>query len=558
MSDAPSAARAAFARYEARVSSDPVAADPHLVSLLARAGHADAIDDVRAFGRRCATELDALARTTNLAAHLPSLSRYDGFGRRTEEVVFHPGYHELGRAVYASGVMSRYAEPGHETVTLALMYQLSQLGEAGHACPLACTAGLIKILDGVDGPAPAWRERLLDPDYDTHFHGSQFLTEVQGGSDVGANAVVAHEDTDGWWRLSGEKWFCSVADAQLFLVTARPADGRDGTRGLMAFAVPRHTEDGEVNGFHLRRLKDKLGTRSMASAEVDFQGARAWPVGDFRDVVSVVLNTSRLYNAIACCGIIQRASREAMAYAAERMAFGAPILRFPAVARIVARLHAESYAARATTFTLAALADRRATGQTDALDEAAWRALVNLNKYWTSVQATSAARDAIEVFGGNGAIESFSVLPRLLRDGIVVEAWEGGHNVLCAQVLRDARRMDLIDGLFRWLDRHLDGLPDALAEQRQAWVDLLERADADAFVRDLVDDLRGPLAAALLRRDADPDVPLATVAADHIEAITRRGHQPSRDPGFAPRVARLSRVSAHEPGADGDAVPTRS
>lgn len=538
----PSDARVAFARWRDRAASDPIAQDPHLVALLKRSGNKADLLQIQAFASLCASELDALARRSNRAEHLPRLRRFDGHGNRVEEVEFHPDYHTLGRAVYATGVMSRYAQPGGELVTLALMYQLSQLGEAGHACPLACTAGLIKILGAADGAPAEWRERLLDPDYDTHFHGSQFLTEVQGGSDVGANAVVAHPDDDGWWRITGEKWFCSVADAQLFLVTARPADGRAGTRGLMAFAVPRHTPEGQPNGFALRRLKDKLGTRSMASAEIDFDGARGWPVGDFRDVVSVVLNTSRLYNAVACCGIVQRAWREADAYARERRAFDRPILDYPAVARIVAHLRAQAYGARATTFTLAALADRRSTGRTDPVDEAGWRALVNLNKYWTSVMATSAARDAIEVLGGNGAIETFSVLPRLLRDGIVVEAWEGGHNVLCAQVLRDARRSNLHEGMFAWLERHLGGLTPALALQRTRWRQTIERPDADAYIRDLADELRGPLMAALLAHGhaGDPSDPAEAAAAAHFETTSSRGYDPIGDRGLPERIAALN------------------
>lgn len=541
MSDVTEQARAAFDAWRARAERDPVAQDRHLVALLERAGHGDVVDTVAAFGRRCATELDALARETNRHENLPVLRRYDGQGNRTEAIVFHPGYHELGRATYGTGVMQRYGEPGQETATLALMYQLSQLGEAGHACPLACTAGLIKILQNTDADVPeAWLERLLDPDYDTHFHGSQFLTEVQGGSDVGANAVVAEPADDGTWRLHGEKWFCSVIDAQLFLVTARPAGERDGTRGLGAFVVPRNLEDGRVNDFVVRRLKDKLGTRSMASAEVDFTGARAWRVGDFRDVVSIVLNTSRLYNAVAACGILQRAYREAEAYARARTAFGQPLLAFPTTARTIARLRSEVYGARATTFLLARMADRRATGRSDALEQAAWRGLVNLNKYWTSVQATLGVRDAIEVLGGNGAIEEFSVLPRLLRDSIVIEAWEGGHNVLCAQVLRDARRGQLHVAMFDWLAREL-GDPVALRVQRERWTAVLDRKDADTVFRDLVDDLRPVLQAAILRHDArDGKDPIEAVAADHLEIMGARAHDPITDAGLMERVRALT------------------
>lgn len=548
--DAPTHARAAFADFRRRASADPIAQDPHLVAILERAGLGAELPGLRAFAVRCARELDAAAIETNLAENLPRLRRFDGFGNRTEEVVFHPDYHRIGRAVYGTGVMSRYAEPGAQTASLAIMVQLSQLGEAGHACPLACTAGLIRILqraiaraeDAGDptGPMPGFLERLLDPDYDTHAHASQFLTEVQGGSDVGANAVIAHPEEGGWWRISGEKWFCSVADAQLFLVTARVDDAPGGTRGLRAFVVPRHDAEGRPNGFRLRRLKDKLGTRSMASAEIDFEGARGWPVGDFRDVVNVVLNTSRLYNAMACCGILQRAWREADAYARTRKAFGRPILDFPSTAAIVARLKCEAYAARTTSFALARLSDRRATGRTDPLDEIGWRALVNLNKTWTATQATTAARDAIEVLGGNGAIESFSVLPRLLRDGIVVEAWEGGHNVLCAQILRDSRRMDLMEGFFAWLERELGGLDAALTEAREEWKRLVQDPDADAFIRDRVEALRRPVAAALLRHEADGRDPMEAVVAEHLAGLDRTGYQAAADPRRRTRIRRLT------------------
>src|SRR5262249_34506396 len=156
-----------------------------------------------------------------------------------------------------------------------------QNGEAGHCCPLACTAGLIKLLQrrGSAELQARFLPRLLDADYDTHAHASQFLTEIQGGSDVGANALPATPDGPGGWLLDGEKWFCSAADAQLYLVTARVAGRSGGTGGLGAFIVPRLLDDGQVNGIHLRRLKDKLGTRSMASAEIDFRSATALAIG---------------------------------------------------------------------------------------------------------------------------------------------------------------------------------------------------------------------------------------------------------------------------------------
>ncbi|MDP2315128.1 MAG: acyl-CoA dehydrogenase family protein [Pseudomonadota bacterium] len=551
----PAAARAAFAGWRASLTSwwDD---DPHLASLLRHhvpdAGtQAGAVDALRAFAAECAGPLDRMIVETNRDEHLPQLRRWDGHGNRIEEVVFHPDYHAIGRAVYRTGVMSRYATPGRELETLGLTYVLAQGGEGGHCCPLACTAGMIKILQAA-GTAPEWLERLYDPDYDTHFHASQFLTEVQGGSDVGANALVARE-ADGGWTVTGEKWFCSVIDAHLFLVTARPegADGRatPGTAGLATFVVPRRlpAPDGGVgtlNHFEIRRLKYKLGTRSMASAEVDFRGAVAVPVGDFRRAVEIVLNTSRVYNAISASGLLQRAWREADGYARARTAFGSPILAFPSIARTVARLKVEAYAARSVSFLLAATIP--ATG---AAPDPAWRMLVNLNKIWTAQTCPAGMRDAIEVLGGNGAIEDFSVLPRLLRDSLVLEAWEGGHGVLCAQILRDARKLQLHEPMFAWLEA-LGGATPQLAEARARWARLLAlpEASAAAHVRDLVEELRPIAQAAALAAEARTpgSDPLLPVVIEHLLVTTRRGWDPLDDLALSERIAALvAPVGAH-------------
>lgn len=520
MSPSPSDARAAFDVWQARVRADWLADDPHFVSLVP----AGALDAVRGFAGACAGPLDDLARLTNRDENLPRLEAWDGQGRHREEVRFHPDYHAMGRTIWGSGILTRYRSPGRETETLALLYLLAQDGEGGHCCPLACAGGLIKILQAAGGPAD-WLEGLTHPDYDRALRGSQFLTEVQGGSDVGANALVAREGADGW-RLTGEKWFCSVIDAHLFLVTARPEGAAGGTAGLRAFVVPR-VRDGAPNGFRIRRLKNKLGTRSMASAEVDFTDAWAWPVADFRRTVEVVLNTSRLYNAVCAAGMLQRAWREADAYARARSAFGHPILDFPVIARIVARLKVEAAAARASTFHLAALADRIARGE-EALGPV-FRMLVNLNKIWTALTCPAGVRDAIEVFGGNGAIEDFSVLPRLLRDSIVIEAWEGGHGVLCAQLLRDARK-----GLAAPLFDHLQGLGDVTA-LRARWERVVARPDAELLVRDLVEATRAPVQALLLRAQGAPPA-----WADHLETVSRPGWDAEQDGALAARLAAVN------------------
>ncbi len=538
----PASARASFAAWRAALDSW-WSDDPHLASLLRHhlpeADRARAVEALQPFAEACAGPLDRLIVETNRDEHLPALRRWDGHGNRIETVVFHPDYHTIGRAVYRTGVMSRYATPGRELETLGLTYLLAQDGEGGHCCPLACTAGMIKILQAA-GTAPAWLERLYDPDYDTHFHASQFLTEVQGGSDVGANALVAHEGADGW-TVSGEKWFCSVIDAHLFLVTARPVGAQGvvtgGTAGLRTFVVPRHLPDGALNNFEIRRLKYKLGTRSMASAEVDFRDAVAVPVGDFRRTVELVLNTSRLYNATSAAGLLQRAWREADGYARARLAFGHPILDFPLIARIVARLKVEAYAARGVTFLLAA----HAPVGGDAAPPA-WRMLVNLNKIWTATTCPAGVRDAMEVLGGNGAIEDFSVLPRLLRDSLVLEAWEGGHGVLCAQILRDAARLGLHEPMFAWLEALGGATPD-LARARARWqrVLALPEAEASAHIRDVVEELRPVAQAAALAAEARTpgSDPLLPVVIEHLLVTSRRGWDPLDDEGLSARIAAL-------------------
>lgn len=530
-------ARDGFAAWRADLRRNAVDADPHLASLTRFHRREHLLPELRAFGEISTRELDTWARTTNRDENLPVLHRYDGQGNRVEDITFHPDYHQMGRAIYATGVIAKYAQPGQEFGTVSLLYLASQNGESGHCCPIACTAGLVKILQQDHAPHSDWLARLLDPNYDTHFHGAQFLTEVQGGSDVGANAVVARE-SEGKWRLHGEKWFCSVIDAHLFLVTARPEGEGTGTQGLRAFAVPR-VIDGQVNDFRIRRLKYKLGTRSMASAEVDFEGAVGIPVGTFKTTVEVVLNTSRLFNAICSSGAIHRAAREAEAYARTRIAFGQPILAFPTVARIVARLKCEAYAARSVTFLLAHLSDELALGRASADAAAAYRMLVNLNKFWTAHAATNAVREAIEVLGGNGAIEEFSVLPRLLRDMIVCEAWEGGHNVLCAQVLKDSVRLGTHEGTFRYLAT-LGGETEELARARSCWQQLLDMDPAlqPVHMRDIAEALRVWVQAHVLRAEAahagsDPLLP--TIIA-HL-----RAPDPLQDPDLMHRVQVLVR-----------------
>ncbi len=447
----PDLARTQLADWLDAQPRDLYAADSFFQRALRVFAGQEALEDIEpdlaAFGPLAATEVDPLVRENNLDANLPRLERYDGIGRRIERIAHHPSYHEAGALIYGSGVMEAYGREHPNLRALSLMYLSSQNGEAGHNCPLACTAGVIRVLQelGTEEMKARWLPGLLSRDYDTHLEGAQFLTELQGGSDVGANAVQAELADDGTWRIHGEKWFCSNIDADLFLMTARVGDA-EGTRGLGLFLVPR-LWDGEPNGLRIRRLKHKLGTRSMASGETDFVGARGWhmgPLGEgFAQVMRLVIHTSRMYNAAACMGLARRAFTVAHSYAHHRRAFGQRIVHFPLVQAHLQAMERSLEQGLAGTLHHVVVQDLLDRGAGDERLQAYQRLGVNLNKMTTAMDARQLVIDAIEVLGGNGAIESFSVLPRLLRDVIVYENWEGTHNTLVMQSWRDMQKYGL-------------------------------------------------------------------------------------------------------------------
>jgi len=444
------------------------------------------------FGKAMA-DVDAAVRENNLHRNLPRLETRDGIGRVIDEVVHHPSYHVVGRAIYEGGAMHALGDAEFpNTRALALFYLSSLNGEAGHNCPLACTAGLIKILQYVADPEIRERflERLLIPDYDKHLHGAQFLTEIQGGSDVGANATVASPDPDedGAYRIRGEKWFCSNIGGDITLMTARIDGAEEGTRGLGLFLVPLRNEDGSPNGYRVWRLKDKIGTRSMASGEINLEGAKAYHMGPvsegFRNMMRYVIHSSRIYNALSSVGGMRRATITAWTYAQHREAFGNTIGNYPLVQEVLADMRSDTAAVRATCFHLLKIQDELERGfGGDESEQAAQRMAVNLNKTMAARLAHNVCNQGIEVLGGNGAIESFSVLPRLLRDNIVSENWEGTHNTLFLQFLRDAksRNMDRplyarISKLFASIETSGNAFLEKLSREGQAAAQLEQSA----------------------------------------------------------------------------------
>jgi acyl-CoA dehydrogenase len=546
------AGREALARWEAERPENFYEAAPNLGRVLR--GHlgaeaAAALEPrLRAFGAAIAQVVEPAAQAQEREGHGPHLVPADPLGREANEIEFHPARATAGRAVWVAGL---FGAPAFEQA--ALMYLVAHAGEAGHACAFACTAGLVRALreHGSADLQARFLPPLLLTDYEQAERGSQFLTEVQGGSDVGANATeaVADDLEPGAWRLYGEKWFCSVADADQFVVTARPEGGAAGTEGLACFLVPRRI-DGRPNGFRIRRLKDKLGTRALATAEIEFEGALAYPIGElgdgFKIAAGVVLNTSRWLNACGSAGLMRRAYLEAAGFARHRNAFGQPIADFPLVRENLAIIKAEEQAALASTMALTGLVDALDHGSADET-MSLHRLFVNTNKYVTSIVATHVIHRAIEVLGGNGTIEDFSPLPRLYRDSIVFESWEGTHNVLVEQVRRDSVRFDLLPLALADLRGRLAALTprDDVATVSAALDGLqprLERGLAEPlhFRRQLGELHRAAQATFLLvEAEADAESEKGEVAAFFIRRRVRRDYAPEADGDYASSIDRV-------------------
>jgi hypothetical protein len=476
--DAVKEGRAALAEWERAQSVNFYETDRHLQNVLEFYWGADRLraraERLSKFGDEAAMIVDPAVRRANLAENLPRLDRYSAVGERTEDVAHSADHHLAGQYIYGSGAMSVYAEPESNLLALALFYLSSYNGEAGHNCPLACTAGVIKTLQftGADELKKKYLPRLLDPKYETRFHGAQFLTEIQGGSDVGANDCVANlvDARENKWLINGEKWFCSNVTADLALITARPEGSVAGTKGLGLFLVPRRLDDGSPNGMYIRRLKDKLGTKSLATAEADFRDCVAYQIGEpgrgFQQAMDYVINTSRLYNAVGSAGAARRAYFIAWTYAQHRRAFGSAIKDFPLVQEALAEMRSTTTAITSGSLYLAHLRDEIEAGGADEADKQFFRLAVNLNKYRSSISATDVIRRGIEILGGNGAMENFSVLPRLLRDSIIFEAWEGAHNTLLAQSVRDIQRLKLHEPFCVRLEEWFGALADEDLRER--------------------------------------------------------------------------------------------
>lgn len=461
------AGREAFAKWKADIEQNIYTTDTdyqHSIQFYFPQEYPRIQKELEKFGHNVVCQLEPLVQENNLSVNLPYLNEYDSIGQRVDKVVHHPSYVKAGNVIYQSNLLSIMATAGGLTECLSLLFLSAQAGEAGHNCPIACSAGIIRVLQKTaDFPQRKfYLEKLTTPSFTENFTGAQFLTEIQGGSDVALNAVTAKQIDDYIWKISGEKWFCSNADADLIFITARYSGKNEGTKNLGLFLIPS-VWNGQKNNYTIRRLKDKIGTRSMATGEIDFHEAYAIQIGKLEDgfhlVMDNVLHLSRLFNSFCVLGMGRRAYSLALNYAKHRIAFQHAIIEYPLVIEKLALVKAENAAMLAGAFFAARLQDELdQAGQVDNNKKLLLRLLVNMLKYISALWSVKHIHYAIDTLAGNGTIETFSSLPRLLRDCMVCENWEGTHNVLRMQIYKDIHKYKIDDIFLIYIQNALNKL----------------------------------------------------------------------------------------------------
>ncbi|NNE62867.1 MAG: acyl-CoA dehydrogenase [Gammaproteobacteria bacterium] len=379
----------------------------------------------------------------------PQLQHFDAFNQRVDRIARCAESRQLEEEIFSLALFSPQTSAWEKFIQLFLIYEN---GEACISCPLACTEGLAELLDEyADTPELIKiRDHLREGINGRYAIGAQFMTEIQGGSDISANRVEAEENGNNW-RIYGKKFFCSVAHADYFLITAKPAGQEKIAASVVPAKQPDDCESETRNFYRIERLKPKLGTRELPTAEISFNGASAYLVGSIdkgiSHVVSVVLGCSRLTIGIFSAAIMSRAVREAHYYAGFREAFGRPIAEFAMLAGQLAEMQMLARQTTAGIFGIFRQIQLLAAAPVEAENELQAaslrrqrfeiRELIMLQKIVAAADSVDVLRGAISVFGGNGVIEDFSSLPRLLSDAMVNELWEGPRNVLLAQIYRD-------------------------------------------------------------------------------------------------------------------------
>ena len=440
----------------------------------------------------------------------PVLHTHDRVGNRRDEVVFHPSWHNLMRTSVANRLHClpwEAGRPGAHVARAALMMLTSQ-NEAGHTCPISMTFSAVASLRAEPELAAKWEPRILSSTYDPGFAPApeksgvllgMGMTEKQGGSDVRANTTRAERiGSSREYLITGHKWFVSAPMCDAFLILAQ------APQGLSCFLLPRWTDDGKRNAFHIQRLKDKMGNRSNASSEVEFAQAWAHLVGEEgRGVQTIIemVNHTRLDCAIAAAGLMRQALAQAVHHALHREAFGKLLIDQPLMRNVLADLAIESEAATLLMVRLARAFDQR---ESDERERAFCRIATAIAKYWLCKRSPVHVGEALECLGGNGYVEE-SIMPRLYREAPLYSIWEGSGNVMCLDVLRALTKdPTTVEALLAELqstagaDKRLDAYVEGLKAR-------LSAAAGDKYAaRDLTEKLALALQASLVVRCSAP------------------------------------------------------
>lgn len=442
-------------------------------------------------GEMVGGRLDECGRVAD--RHVPVLHHRDKFGRDAQTIEYHPAYRELENAAFGEfGIHAMSHRKGvlgwpdvyPVTAKHAFTFLFNQ-AEFGMGCPINITDGAAKLLSrfGDEALKAKYLDGLTQTDMSKLTQGAQFMTEKEGGSDVGKLTTMAVQEGD-HWRLTGDKWFCSNADAKAIMLLARPQGAGPGTRGIGLFLMPRFLDDGSPNHYRIVRLKDKLGTRSMASGEIKLEGAIAYSVGRLdRGFVQMaeMVNSSRLSNGVKSTSLMRRAWHDAIAVARGRVVFGSRISDLPLARRQLMKIMLATEQGLSMSFLTADALDRAEGGSQDAA--ALLRILTPTLKFRATRDARKVCGDALEMRGGIGYIEEF-VTARLLRDAHLGSIWEGTGNIVALDALtRAVGRHGAESALGADLHARLDdsaGVP-------QAWRDRLHGLTdrAIAFAREV-------------------------------------------------------------------------
>jgi len=421
---------------------------------LEKADYTRALPELQRMGS-LTQQLEELALTAD--KNPPTLQIRARNGADLERIHKHPAYMELERYAFGEFGLAAMSHRGGvfgapdklpPMVKYALVYLFVQ-AEFGLCCPLSMTDSLTRTLVkfGSEELVNTYFDQLTSQDMDTVFQGSMFMTEQAAGSDVGAIDTTARLE-DGEWKLYGDKWFCSNPDAALGMVLARPEGGDAGTRGLSLFLLPRTLPDGSKNAYRILRLKEKMGTKSMASGEITLDGATAYLVGDpgqgFKQMTDMI-NMSRLANGVRSAGLMRRAVSEALFISKNRTAFGKRLIDLPLMRRQLMKMLVTAEQGRSMVFHTAKVLQASDAG--DAKMAKVLRILTPLIKFRTCRDARKVAGDAMEVRGGCGYIEEWSDA-RVLRDAHLGSIWEGTSNIVALDVARATRREGALDALF--------------------------------------------------------------------------------------------------------------